>query len=98
MLGEKIRGLREAKGLVQREIAAELDVDIAYVSKMETGEKPVSRNHLETLSRLFGVSEEELMTLWVADKLYAIARKEPLALKAMYMVQEEFALQSVNKK
>ncbi len=98
MLGEKIRELREAKGLVQREIAAELDVDVAYVSKMETGEKPVSRNHLETFSRLFGVSEKELKTLWIADKLFVIARKEPLALKAMNMVQEEFALQSVNKK
>lgn len=94
MLGEKIKALRESKGLFQRELASELDVDIAYISKMEHGEKPVSRNHLEKLSRLFGVPEESLLTLWVADKLYAIAKDEEVALKAMEVVQDELKYQS----
>jgi transcriptional regulator with XRE-family HTH domain len=47
MLGEKLRELREAKGLVQRQVAADLEVDTAYISKMEHNEKPVSRNHLK---------------------------------------------------
>jgi HTH-type transcriptional regulator, competence development regulator len=89
MLGEKIRALREANGLLQRHIAIKLDVDIAYVSKMEQGEKPVSRNYLEKLSKLFEVPEEELQTLWVADKLYAIAKDEEVALQAMEVVQDE---------
>ena len=71
MLGEKLKELREAKGLVQREIAAELGVDTAYVSKMESNEKPVSRIHLKKLAVMFGgITEEELLTLWLADKLY----------------------------
>lgn len=89
MLGEKIRALREANWLLQRHIAIKLDVDIAYVSKMEQGEKPVSRNYLEKLSKLFEVPEEELQTLWVADKLYAIAKDEEVALQAMEVVQDE---------
>lgn len=35
MLGEKLKELRESKGLLQRQVAAELDVDAAYISKME---------------------------------------------------------------
>ena len=67
MLGERLRELRDAKGLVQRQVAAELEVDTAYISKMESNEKPVSRQHLKKLSVLLGIAEEELLTLWLAD-------------------------------
>lgn len=45
MLGERLRLLRESKGLLQREVAAELAVDTAYISKMENNDKPVSLKH-----------------------------------------------------
>lgn len=88
MLGEKLRELREAKGLVQRQVAAELEVDTAYISKMESNEKPVSRQHLKKLSVLLGIAEDELLTLWLADKLYDIAKDEPVGLKAMEAAEE----------
>lgn len=97
MLAEKIRSLRESKGLMQREVAENLDIDIAYVSKMEHGEKPISRNYLKTLSRLYEVPMDQLLTLWVADKLYAIAKDENVALQAMEVVQDELKLHSVIK-
>ena len=43
--------LRESKGLLQRQVAAELAVDTAYISKMENNDKPVSKSHLEALSK-----------------------------------------------
>jgi transcriptional regulator with XRE-family HTH domain len=97
MLGQKIRELREARGLVQREIAAILEVDTAYVSKMESNEKPVSRHHLKKLSQLLKVREEELHTLWVADKLYGIAKAEPDGLKALELVGAELKSQLTTK-
>ena len=51
MFGEKLKELREAKGLVQRQVAAELEVDTAYVSKLENNEKPASRIYLKKTSR-----------------------------------------------
>lgn len=86
MLGQKIRELREAMGLVQREVAAKLEVDVAYVCKMESNDKPVSRHHLKKLAQLLGAREEELHTLWVADKLYGIAKNEADGLKALELV------------
>ncbi len=89
MLGEKLRELREAKGLVQRQVAAELEVDTAYISKMESNEKPVSRQHLKKLSVLLGIGEDELLTLWLADKLYEVVKGEKLALKALSRTESE---------
>jgi transcriptional regulator with XRE-family HTH domain len=76
MLGEKIRLLRETQGLLQRQLAAELDVDTAYISKMESNEKPVSKNYLKKLSIVFGVSEKELLKLWLADKVINLLKDE----------------------
>ena len=45
MLGEKLKELRESKRLVQRQVAAELKVDTAYISKMENNDKPVSNSY-----------------------------------------------------
>ena len=96
MLGQKLRELREAKGLVQRQVAAELEVDTAYVSKIESNEKPVSRQHLKKLSILFGITESELITLWLADKLFDIAIEEDLGFKAIEVAEEELKLKKKN--
>jgi transcriptional regulator with XRE-family HTH domain len=89
MLGEKLKELRESKGLLQRQIAAELEVDTAYISKIESNEKPVSRNHLKKLSTLLGISNDELLTLWLADKLFDLAKDEDLALNAIKVAENE---------
>ncbi len=69
MLGDKLRELREAKSLLQRQVTAELEVDTAYISKMQSNEKPVSRQHLKKLSALLGIAEQMLLTHGLADKV-----------------------------
>ena len=76
MLGEKLKELRELKGLLQRQVAAELDVDTAYISKMENNDKPVSKANLSKLAKLYDVDEQELLTLWLADKVYDLPESE----------------------
>jgi len=56
MLGLRLKELREAKGLLQREIAAKLEVDTAYISKVENDEKRLSKTHISILSKLLGVT------------------------------------------
>ncbi len=96
MLGEKLKELREAKGLMQRQVAAELEVDTAYISKMESNEKPVSRQHLKKLSVLLNIGEEELLTIWLADKVYDMVKDEDVAIKAMH-VAESYVMNSNTK-
>lgn len=69
MLGAKLKELREMNGYVQRQIAAELEVDTAYISKVENDEKPLSKSHLKKIAKLFKVAEKELVVIWLADKI-----------------------------
>lgn len=89
MLGEKLKELRESKGLLQRQIAAELEVDTAYISKIESNEKPLSRIHLKKIAPLLGIVEEELLMLWLADKLFDMAKDEVVGLKALEEAKKE---------
>jgi HTH-type transcriptional regulator, competence development regulator len=93
MLGQKLRELRENSGLLQRQIAAHLKIDTAYVSKIEHEEKPARRIHLHKLSKLFKVSEKELLELWLADKVLDVIADEEYGQGAINLVLEE-----VNKK
>ncbi|HVI49248.1 MAG TPA: helix-turn-helix transcriptional regulator [Chitinophaga sp.] len=91
MLGEKLRELREAKGLVQRQVAAELQVDTAYISKMENSEKPISRLHLKKLSKIYTVNEADLLSLWLADKILQVIEDEKYANEALMIVQNRIS-------
>ncbi len=93
MLGEKLKELREAKGLVQRQVAADLQVDTAYISKMEHNEKPVSRIHLKKLSKLYSVAENDLLPIWLADKVLQLVENEKFSVEAL-----EMALNKVKQK
>ena len=81
---------------MQREVAAKLEVDTAYVSKMENGTKQVSRSWLPILADMFKVHEDDLVTLWIADKALLLLQDEPLALKALSLISEK--LQRNNSK
>lgn len=93
MLGEKLKELRISKGLVQRQVAADLQVDTAYISKIEHNEKPVSRNHILRLSKLYKIPENELYSIWLADKILQLVENEKHSLQAL-----EIALKKVKDK
>jgi transcriptional regulator with XRE-family HTH domain len=69
MLGEKLKSLRESKGLLLKDVAKELDVDIAFVSRIERNEKAVNRQHLSTFSALYGVKEDDLLPIWLGQRV-----------------------------
>lgn len=89
MLGAKLKELREINGYVQRQIAAELEVDTAYISKVENDEKPLSRIHLKKLSVLYKTNEKELLTLWMADKIIRLVDKEKIGKDAIILALKE---------
>jgi transcriptional regulator with XRE-family HTH domain len=88
MLGFRLKVLREAKGLLQREVAAKLEVDTAYISKVENDEKRLSKAHLSMLSKILEVNEKELHNLWLADKVLSVIDEEDEAEKAIEIVHE----------
>ena len=73
LLGKKIKELREEQKLLQRQLAAILEIDTPMFSKIERGDRRAKRGQVITLAQQFKVDESELLTLWLADKvLYAL--------------------------
>jgi len=58
---EKLRALREARGLTQLQVANRIGISKAMISAYETASKAPSIEVLIRLSRLFGVSVDYLV-------------------------------------
>ena len=63
---EKIRLLRQVKGLTQEEVADKLNLSVNGYGKIERGECDVNLTRLEQLAGVFGIEPTEL--LGMADK------------------------------
>ena len=81
--GNKIRALREHKGLVLRKVASQLDIDTATLCKIELGDRQAKREHLKILSKLYDTDLLELEKLWLADKVYDIIEDEEQGLSVL---------------
>jgi transcriptional regulator with XRE-family HTH domain len=88
-LGQRIKELRETRGMLQRELAHQLNVGDAYLSKIESNQKILKREHLKLISEIFNESIENLETLWLANKVYDLVKEENQALNALKVAEEE---------
>lgn len=86
--GETVRDLRENKGLLLRQVAAVLEVDTAFLSKMERNEKKASRLQVLKLAKALETEEKELMTLWLSDKIVETLNEESEAYGALKLTEK----------
>jgi HTH-type transcriptional regulator, competence development regulator len=82
-LGEKIRTIRESKSLLLRQVAAYLEIDTALISKIERGERRLTREQVIKLAKFYNVTDEELLTLWLSDKLLDTIENDPFAMQGL---------------
>ncbi|MCR6641096.1 MAG: helix-turn-helix domain-containing protein [Sporocytophaga sp.] len=61
-LGVKIRKLRELKGFKQENMAELLGVSQSSYSKMESDEMEISKERLEQISKILGLSVQDIMS------------------------------------
>lgn len=76
LLAEKLKELREVANIPQRKIAASLDIDTATYSKIENGKYIPSREQVIIIAEIFLCDKDELIKLWLADKVVAIAKDD----------------------
>jgi len=88
-LGQKIKELRESNGMLQRQLAAKLEMGDAYLSKIEHDQKCLKREHLKSLSKIFNCPIKELESLWLGTKIYEIVKNEESALTALRVAEEK---------
>ena len=92
LLGNKIRSLRDEQGIMQRQVAAYLEIDTPMFSKIERGDRRAKRSQVTKLAEYFHLEEKELLTLWLADRILdAIEGENELQLYAIEVVKCELA-------
>jgi transcriptional regulator with XRE-family HTH domain len=73
-LGERIRRLREAKGLSQEAFAERCDLHRTYVGAIERGERNFAIDNLETIAAALGLSLSDLLDFSVTPEATAAPR------------------------
>ncbi|MFB3167475.1 helix-turn-helix transcriptional regulator [Neobacillus sp. 179-C4.2 HS] len=61
-IGERIRELRNLKGMNQEELAYRIDKHYTFIGKIERGEKKVSLERLFTITQVLEISLEEFFS------------------------------------
>lgn len=89
MFSERIKEFRIQKQMPQRQLAAALDIDTATYCKIEKGERKAKREQVEIIAQLLSVDKNELVTLWLADKVYDVVGDETNAKDILNVVNEK---------
>ncbi len=96
-IGDKLRKLREENEMPLRTVAALLEIDVSILSKMERGERPLSKNIVMKLAKIYKHDADELTVLYLSQKIINELGEEDLALRAMQVAEEQIAYNAFNK-
>ena len=98
LIGEKLRKLREENELPLRKVAALLDMDVAILSKMERGERKMTKEVVQKLAKIYNHNEDELMVMFLSDKIVYELRDEALSMDALKVAEEKIKYQKNKRK
>jgi DNA modification methylase/DNA-binding XRE family transcriptional regulator len=88
LFSEKIRDLRKQNGIMQRELAKAIKVDIPMYSRFEHGERRPRRKQVIKLAKLLKTDVDELVALWLAEEAVKVIGNDKMADKAIKLVEE----------
>ena len=60
-LANNIKRLREEKGLLQKEVAAEMGLGISHYSKIENGQREASVELLGKMAKFYGITIDQIV-------------------------------------
>ena len=87
--GDLIRLARESKGLFLRQVAAELDIDQAIISKFERNERKPTKEQVLKFAKFYKLDKDELLVAWLSDRVVDDLQDENLADKALKAAEEK---------
>ncbi len=86
--GEIIREKRERRGILLRQISAELDIDTAILSKIERGERKATRDQLIKLAAKLELDKESLLIQYLSEKILYEIQDEDLGIQALKVAEK----------
>lgn len=88
-IGDTLRALRESKGLLLREVGAELSLDPTLLSKIERNDRMPTKGQVKALSEFYEDKKNEVLIAWLSDKLVYEVQGEDLGLVAMKVAEKK---------
>lgn len=74
---------REEKSLFLRQVAAELEIDQAIISKFERGERKPTREQVLMFAKFYKLNKDGLLVAWLSDKVTYELQGENLVCEAL---------------
>ena len=68
-IGELVRSLREKEGYPLQKLAAFLDIDQAVLSKIECGQRRLTKEQVIKLADFFNYNEKEMLVTFFSDQI-----------------------------
>lgn len=96
--GDIIRQLREGKQLPLRKIAALLDIDTSYYSKIERSKKKATKEQIHILEEFFEIEKNSLMIPYLSEKIYYEISEEDCADQVLKVAKERVNYEKRNGK
>ena len=97
-IGEKLRHIREEKELPLRKVAALLDIDVAILSKMERGERRITKEVILKLANIYDYNADDLLVSYLSDKILYEIQDEDLGIEALKVAEEKAKYIKANRK
>ena len=97
-IGEKLRHIREEKELPLRKVAALIDIDVAILSKMERGERKITKEVVLKLADIYYYNQDDLLVSFLSDKILYEIQDEDLGIEALKVAEERAKYLKANKK
>lgn len=88
-IGEMIRDLRVKNNLLLRELADELKIDVALLSKIERGERTATKKQVISLANYFNLNQNEFLSQWLGEKIAYEIKDEEIACQALKIAEQE---------
>ena len=87
--GEIIREQRETKGLLLRQVAAQLDIDTAILSKIERSERKATRVQIAKLADILDLNKDNLLIQYLSENIAYEIADDDLANQALKVAEKK---------
>jgi len=94
---EKLRELREQSLLPLRKVASIIDIDTAILSKMERGERKLTKEVVLKLAKVYNYNQDELLVLFLSDKIIHEILDEDLGEMALRIAKKKVKYIKANR-
>ncbi len=87
--GQRLRELREKAGLTLRKAAMQADIDVAILSKMERGERKLTKELILKLAKMYNENPEKLIIDFLSEKVLYELEDEEFGLEALKVAEKQ---------